>query len=79
MDLKPENVFMDGPNKTVLKVGDFGNSVRVGGFDDEDGDPIYLAPEVLQGIAIPAVRLPLLLATVALSCSWTSRMCSASG
>jgi len=54
MDLKPENVFMDGPNKTVLKVGDFGNSVRVGGFDDEDGDPIYLAPEVLQGIAIPA-------------------------
>ena len=55
MDLKPENVFMDGPNKTVLKVGDFGNSVSVGGFDDEDGDPIYLAPEVLRGVGVPAV------------------------
>jgi len=50
MDLKPENVFQHG---TLLKIGDFGNSVKSAEYDDDDGDPIYLAPEVLKGIAAP--------------------------
>eukprot|EP00658_Telonema_sp_P-2_P035996 TRINITY_DN26101_c0_g1_i3.p1 TRINITY_DN26101_c0_g1~~TRINITY_DN26101_c0_g1_i3.p1 ORF type:complete len:234 (-),score=64.59 TRINITY_DN26101_c0_g1_i3:407-1108(-) len=52
MDLKPENVFLH--QGTTLKVGDFGNSVKMSQYDDDDGDPIYLAPEVLRGIALPA-------------------------
>lgn len=54
MDLKPENVFQHG---TLLKIGDFGNSVKIMEYDDDDGDPIYLAPEVLKGIAAPGVIL----------------------
>ena len=53
MDLKPENVFQHG---TLLKIGDFVNFVEVLEYDDDD-DPIYLAPEVLKGIAAPGVTL----------------------
>lgn len=55
LDLKPENIFMVGDPKTgfTLKVGDFGTAVTLGQWDDEDGDPMYLAPELLRGEAGP--------------------------
>ena len=57
LDLKPENIFMVGdPNQQenyTLKIGDFGTAVTLGQWDDEDGDPMYLAPELLRGEAGP--------------------------
>jgi len=49
MDIKPENIFigMDG----ICKLGDFGLMIDLasGDKDGMEGDPKYLAPEVLQG------------------------------
>jgi len=49
MDIKPENIFigMDG----ICKLGDFGLVIDLAsrGDDDMEGDPCYLAPEVLAG------------------------------
>jgi len=49
MDIKPENIFigMDG----ICKLGDFGLVIDLatGGEDGMEGDPCYLAPEVLAG------------------------------
>lgn len=49
MDIKPENIFigMDG----ICKLGDFGLVIDLatGGEDGMEGDPCYLAPEVLSG------------------------------
>jgi len=50
MDIKPENIFigMDG----ICKLGDFGLVIDFAQTDGEDGmegDPCYLAPEVLNG------------------------------
>jgi len=49
MDIKPENIFigMDG----ICKLGDFGLVIDLatGGEDGMEGDPCYLAPEVLGG------------------------------
>ena len=55
LDLKPENIFIVGDAKVgrTLKIGDFGTAVTLGQWDDEDGDPMYLAPELLRGEAGP--------------------------
>ena len=49
MDIKPENIFigMDG----ICKLGDFGLMIDLakGENDGMEGDPMYLAPEVLSG------------------------------
>jgi len=49
MDIKPENIFigMDG----ICKLGDFGLVIDLttGDQDGMEGDPCYLAPEVLSG------------------------------
>ena len=49
MDIKPENIFlgMDG----VCKLGDFGLMIDLAAAEagGTEGDPKYLAPEVLQG------------------------------
>lgn len=57
-DLKPENIFLGDDG--FLRVGDFGLSrlqarpSEFAGGDPEEGDKIYLAPEVLDGVVAPA-------------------------
>jgi len=48
LDLKPENIFLTDDG--TLKIGDFGVTVHQGCFEDgNEGDSVYLAPEVLDG------------------------------
>eukprot|EP00042_Codosiga_hollandica_P045875 m.472947 g.472947 ORF g.472947 m.472947 type:complete len:347 (-) comp57117_c0_seq1:89-1129(-) len=46
MDIKPANLFLDGSN--CVKIGDFGIAVQRGLKSEfGDGDPAYIAPELL--------------------------------
>jgi hypothetical protein len=49
LDVKPANVLID--QQGVLKIGDFGLSMRTGSAHDPDmeGDKYYMAPETLEG------------------------------
>ncbi|XP_065155147.1 serine/threonine-protein kinase Nek8-like [Atheta coriaria] len=51
-DLKTENIFLSGPNRNVVKIGDFGISKTLQNIDKTKttiGTPNYLAPEVCEG------------------------------
>lgn len=50
LDIKPANIFIDSLG--MLKIGDFGLSIMKGSYFDTDceGDKVYMAPEVLQGV-----------------------------
>lgn len=50
LDLKPANILIN--RQGILKIGDFGLSMRIG-FDhdpDMEGDKFYMAPETLEGV-----------------------------
>jgi membrane-associated tyrosine- and threonine-specific cdc2-inhibitory kinase len=48
-DIKPANLFLCHHNRfgAMVKIGDFGLAGSVGSFDGEEGDPKYMAPELL--------------------------------
>lgn len=46
MDIKPANLFLD--DKMRLKIGDFGIASKENSADREEGDPVYMAPEILD-------------------------------
>ena len=50
LDIKPENIFLTAPNlhNAVLKIGDFGMAVLGNQWDGEEGDCVYMAPELLN-------------------------------
>jgi membrane-associated tyrosine/threonine-specific cdc2-inhibitory kinase len=53
LDVKPANVFLDA--SATAKLGDFGNALLAGGgWESEEGDGGYVAPELLADDAAPS-------------------------
>ena len=51
LDIKPANIFITSDGK--LKIGDFGMVTEVGSSEDgREGDSVYMAPELLNNLAI---------------------------
>jgi len=51
LDVKPENIFVAADG--TLKIGDLGLAVAPDEWEEQEGDAVYIAPELLQGIAAP--------------------------
>lgn len=50
LDVKPGNILQSRQDERVFKLGDFGLATRTDGcLEVEDGDRLYLAPELLAG------------------------------